>query len=91
MIKSIKLGLIAMCVLTAGTLSAQQTENRITTKGIAAQSSKGDFTPYEFSRHDIRYPHPYLFCFTNIITGLSSSSNFETISFNLPSLSWPFL
>lgn len=53
MIKSIQLGLIAMCVLTTGTLSAQQNEPRIPSRGIAAQSSEGNFAPYEFSRHAV--------------------------------------
>lgn len=51
--KTIKLGLIAMCLLTGSTLAAQQSETRIPSKGIAAQSAEGDFAPYEFSRHAV--------------------------------------
>lgn len=57
---------------------------------IAAYTGKGDLTNLKTALNEGLIVNDY-FCFTNIITGLSSSSNLEAISFNLPSFSWPFL
>lgn len=51
--KIFKLGLLAICAMSITSVSAQQNESRIPSKGIAAQSSKGNFAPYEFTRHAV--------------------------------------